>query len=169
VSGGVIQVTRGGIVAARAYGLPGSQTGEIVLMSTPRLLKRFTVASDGSYNGQVPLPKDISFGSHTVVMATADAKVSLGIKLVRTRMQFRIKRTIATNIFLNRAGVKKNAGKVTVTSSGRCRASLTKVRMSAKPGACYITVKQTAKGNNPAVFTRYTVQVVKKLIKPKKR
>ncbi len=169
VSGGVIQVTRGGIVAARAYGLPGSQTGEIVLMSTPRLLKRFTVASDGSYNGQVPLPKDISFGSHTVVMATADAKVSLGIKLVRTRMQFRIKRTIATNIFLNRAGVKKNAGKVTVTSSGRCRASLTRVRMSAKPGACYITVKQTAKGNNPAVFTRYTVQVVKKLIKPKKR
>ena len=168
VSGGVIEVTRGGIVSARAYGLPGSQTGEIVLMSTPRLLKTFTVAADGSYNGQVPLPTDIAFGSHTVVMATANAKVSLGINLVRTKMQFRIKRTISTNIFKNRAGVKKAGGKVTVTGSGRCKATLTKVKMSAKAGPCYVTVKQAAKGKYPAVNYRFTVQVVKKLIKKKK-
>jgi hypothetical protein len=168
VAGGEIQVTRGGIVAARAYGLPGSQTGEIVLMSTPRLLQTFTVAANGSYNGQVPLPKDIAFGSHTVVMATANAKVSLGIKLVRTRMQFRIKRTIATNIFKNRAGVKKAGGKLTISGSGKCKANLAKVTMSAKPGACYITVKQVAKGKYPAVFYRFTVAVVKKVIKPKR-
>lgn len=168
VTGGVIEVTRGGIVSARAYGLPGSQSGEIVLMSTPRLLKTFTVAADGSYNGQVPLPTDIAFGSHTVVMATANAKVSLGINLVRTKMQFRIKRTISTKIFKNRAGVKKAGGKVTISGAGRCKASLTKVKMSAKAGPCYVTVKQAAKGKYPAVNYRFTVQVVKKLIKKKK-
>jgi len=168
VAGGEIQVTRGGLVAARAYGLPGSETGEIVLMSTPRLLQRFTVSANGTYNGQVPLPKDISFGSHTVVMATANAKVSLGIKLVRTKMQFRIKRTIATTIFKNRAGVKKAGGKVTITGVGRCKATSTKVTMSAKAGRCFITVKQAAKGKYPAIYYRFTVQIVTKLIKPKK-
>lgn len=167
VAGGEIQVTRGGLVAARAYGLPGSESGEIVLMSTPRLLQKFTVSANGTYNGQVPLPKNISFGSHTVVMATANAKVSLGIKLVRTKMQFRIKRVIATNIFKNRAGVKKAGGKVTITGAGRCKASLTKVTMSTKPGRCFITVKQAAKGAYPAVFYRFTVQVVTKLTKKK--
>ena len=167
---GVIEVTRGGLVAAKAYGLPGSETGEIVLMSTPRLLKTFTVDANGSYSGQVPLPKKISFGTHTVVMATKSAKVSLGIKLVRTRMQFRIKRTIGTTIFRNRARiVKKGGGKVTISSSGRCRATATRVKMSSKPGACYITVRQAAKGKNKAVNVRFTVQVVKKAIKPKAR
>jgi hypothetical protein len=169
VAGGEIQVTRGGLVAARAYGLPGSETGEIVLMSTPRLLQKFTVSANGTYNGQVPLPKDIAFGSHTVVMATANAKVSLGIKLVRTKMQFRIKRVIATTIFKNRAGVKKAGGKITITGAGRCKATTAKVTMSAKPGRCFITVKQAAKGKYPAVFYRFTVQVVTKLIKPKKK
>jgi hypothetical protein len=160
-------VTRGGIVAARAYGLPGSETGEIVLMSTPRLLKTFTVDSTGAYSGQVPLPRDISFGTHTVVMATKNAKVSLGIKLVRTRMVFRIKRTIGTTIFKNRAGVaKRGGGKVTVSGAGRCKATATKVTMASKPGACYVTVRQAAKGRNKAIFYRFTVSVVKKL--PKK-
>lgn len=169
VAGGEIQVTRGGLVAARAYGLPGAETGEIVLMSTPRLLQKFTVSASGTYNGQVPLPKNISFGSHTIVMATANAKVSLGIKLVRTRMQFRIKRVIATTIFKNRAGVKKAGGKITITGVGQCKASLTKVTMSRNPGRCFITVKQVAKGKYPAIYYRFTVQVVKKLIKPKKK
>ena len=169
VPGGEIQVTRGGIVAARAYGLPGSESGEIVLMSTPRLLQTFTVSPNGSYNGQVPLPKNIAFGSHTVVMATSHAKVSLGIKLVRTRMQFRIKRSISTNIFKNRAGVKKAGGKVSISGTGKCKANLTKVTMAAKPGACYITVKQAAKGKYPAVFYRFTVSVLKKIVKARKK
>ena len=101
-------------------------------------------------------------------MATSNAKVSLGINLVRTKMQFRIKRTISTKIFKNRAGVKSAGGKVTITGAGRCKANLTKVKMSSKAGACYITVKQAAKGNYPAVNYRFTVQVVKKLIKKKK-
>ena len=63
-------------------------------------------------------------------MATANEKVSLGIKLVRTKMQFPIKRVIATTIFKNRAGVKKASGKITITGAGRC----------------FITVKQAAKG-----------------------
>lgn len=166
-SGGILQVTRGGLVAATAYGLPGSETGEIVLMSTPRLLQTFTVGANGSYKGQVPLPKDIAFGSHTVVMATKNAKVSLGIKLVRTRMQFRIKRKISSRIFLNRAGVVKvGGGKITVKGAGRCRANSKRVIMAAKPGGCYITVRQAAKGANKAIYYRFTVSVVKKL--PKK-
>lgn len=165
--GGVLQVTRGGIVAAQAFGLPGNETGEIVLMSTPRLLQTFTVNGNGSFNGQVALPKNIAFGSHTVVMATKSAKVSLGINLVRTRMEFRIKRVIGTTIFKNRAKVvKKGGGRVTVTGAGRCKANSTRVVMSAKPGACYITVKQAAKGANKPVYYRFTVSVVKKA--PKK-
>jgi hypothetical protein len=165
--GGVLQVTRGGYVAAQAFGLPGSETGEIVLMSTPRLLQTFTVNANGSFNGQVALPKDVSFGSHTVVMATKSAKVSLGIKLVRTRMQFRIKRVMGTTIFKNRAKVvKRGGGVVTITGAGRCKANSTRVVMSAKPGPCYITVKQTAKGANKALYYRFTVAVLKKL--PKK-
>ena len=166
--GGVLQVTRGGYVAAQAFGLPGSETGEIVLMSTPRLLQTFTVNANGSFNGQVALPKDIAFGSHTVVMATKSAKVSLGIKLVRTRMQFRIKRVMGTTIFKNRAKVvKRGGGIVSITGAGRCKANSTRVVMSAKPGPCFITVKQAAKGTNKAIYYRFTVAVLTKL--PKKK
>jgi YVTN family beta-propeller protein len=166
-SGGALEVTRGGLVSATAYGLPGNETGEIVLMSTPRLLQTFTVDKNGGFKGQVPLPKDIAFGSHTVVMATKNAKVSLGIKLVRTKMQFRIKRRISSSLFLNRAGVVKvGGGKITVRGAGRCRASAKRVVMASKPGGCYVTVRQAAKGANKAIYYRFTVSVVKKL--PKK-
>jgi len=166
---GAIEVTRGGILAARAYGLGASENGEIVLMSTPRLLQSFTVSSSGTYNGQVPLPKDIAFGSHTVVMATSNAKVSLGITLVRTKMQFRIKRVIGTTLFKNRAGVKKAGGTVKVTGSGACKATNTKVTMGSKAGACFITVSQAAKGAYKALTYRFTVSVVTKLIKAKSK
>jgi hypothetical protein len=163
---GALEVTRGGIISARAYGLPGSETGEIVLMSTPRLLKTFTVSPNGSYAGQVPLPTNISFGSHTVVMATKNAKVSLGIKLVRTRMQFRVGRVISTRLFRNRAGVIADGGAVRISARGRCKANNRKIVMAKKPGGCYITVRQAAKGTNKAIFYRFTVSVVKKA--PKK-
>ena len=163
---GALEVTRGGIVAARAYGLPGAETGEIVLMSTPRLLKTFTVSANGTYVGQVPLPTNISFGSHTVVMATKNAKVSLGIKLVRTRMQFRVNKVISTRLFKNRAKVKADGGKVTVSARGRCKANSKRIVMAKKPGGCYITVRQAAKGSYKSVYYRFTVSVVRKL--PKK-
>lgn len=166
-SNGAIEVTRGGILSARAYGLGASEMGEIVLMSTPRLLQTFTVTSTGSYAGQVTLPKDISFGSHTVVMATSHAKVSLGITLVRTRLQFRVKRVIGTTLFKNRAGVKNDGGKVAIKGSGRCTANLSRIKMSSKVGACFITVTQAAKGSRKALMVRFTVTVVKKL--PKKK
>ncbi|NBR67602.1 MAG: hypothetical protein EBT79_10075 [Actinobacteria bacterium] len=162
---GEIEVTRGGILSARAYGLGASETGEIILMSTPRLLQSFTVSAGGSFAGQVALPKDISFGSHTVVMATKNAKVSLGIKLVRTRLQFRTKRVFSTTLFKNRAGVKRDGGKVTIKGSGRCRATPTKVTMSSKVGACYITVTQAASRTHRSLMVRFTVSVVKKLRK----
>ena len=165
---GALEVTRGGIVAARAFGLPGSETGEIVLMSTPRLLKTFTVSANGTYSGQVPLPTDIGFGSHTVVMATANAKVSLGIKLVRTRMQFRVNKVVSTRLFKNRAMVKPAGGKVTVRARGRCKANNRRIVMAKKPGGCYITVRQAAKGQYKAVYYRFTVSVVKKAPKVKK-
>lgn len=159
---GALEVTRGGIVAARAFGLPGLETGEIVLMSTPRLLKTFTVSANGTYSGQVPLPTDIGFGSHTVVMATANAKVSLGIKLVRTRMQFRVNKVVSTRLFKNRAKVKAAGGKVTVRAKGRCKANNKRIVMAKKPGGCYITVRQAAKGQYKAIYYRFSVSVVKK-------
>ena len=166
-AGGTIEVTRGGSLAAIAYGLPSAEKGEIVLMSTPRLLGNFTVDADGGYKGQVPLPKDIAFGSHTVVMATKNAKVSLGIKLVRTRLEFRINKTTTPNLFLRRAGIaKSNISPVKVTGQGRCRANVKQITFAAKPGRCFITVKQAAVGNKKAIFYRFTVKVV---IKPTKR
>jgi hypothetical protein len=81
-------------------------------------------------------------------------------------MEFRIKRVIGTTIFKNRAKVvKKGGGRVTITGAGRCKANSTRVVMSAKPGACYITVKQAAKGANKPVYYRFTVSVVKKASK----
>jgi hypothetical protein len=166
---GSIEVTRGGVLAARSYGLPSLETGEIVLMSTPRLLQKFTVDKDGSFSGQVALPRDVALGSHTVVMATKNVKVSLGITLVATKLMFRIKSTIGTRLFEKRAGVKKVGGIVTVTGAGRCKAKLGKITMNKKPGKCFITVKQAAQGSNRALFSRFTVTVVKKLPKAKKR
>ena len=162
-AGGTIEVTRGGTLAAVAYGLPASETGEIVLMSTPRLLQTFTVDGSGGFKGQVPLPKNIEFGSHTVVMATRNAKVSLGIKLVRTRLEYRIKKKTAPNLFLRRAGIGRNStAPYTVSAQGRCKANNKVIRFSAKPGRCFITVKQAAQGNKKAIFYRFTVQVVTK-------
>jgi hypothetical protein len=166
-AGGTIEVTRGGSIAAIAYGLPSAEKGEIVLMSTPRLLGRFTVDASGGYKGQVPLPKDIAFGSHTVVLATTNAKISLGIKLVRTRLEYRIKKKTTPNLFLRRAGIaKSNVTPVKVSGKGRCRANSKQIIFSAKPGRCFITVKQAAVGNNKAIFYRFTVKVV---TKPTKR
>jgi hypothetical protein len=162
-AGGTIEVTRGGTLAAIAYGLPAAESGEIVLMSTPRLLQTFTVDASGGFKGQVPLPKNIEFGSHTVVMATKNAKVSLGIKLVRTRLEYRIKKTTKPNLFLRRAGVKKTSTEpFTVTGQGRCKASNNLIRFAVKPGRCFITVKQAATSNKKAIFYRFTVQVVTK-------
>ena len=166
---GAIEVTRGGVLAARSYGLPSLETGEIVLMSTPRLLQKFTVDQSGSYSGQVVLPRKISLGSHTVVMATSKVKVSLGITLVATKLMFRTKSVIGTKLFQSRAGVKKVGGAITVTGTGRCKAKLNKITMSKKPGKCFITVKQAAKGSNKAVYSRFTVAVVTKLPKTKKK
>ena len=166
---GSIEVTRGGVLAARSYGLPSLETGEIVLMSTPRLLQKFIVDKDGSYSGQVVLPRNISIGKHTVVMATKNLKVSLGITLVATKLMFRTKSFIGTRLFEKRAGVKKVGGAVTVTGAGRCKAKLGKITMNKKPGKCFITVKQAAKGTNRAVYSRFTVTVVKKLPKAKRR
>ena len=166
-AGGTIEVTRGGSLAAIAYGLPSAEKGEIILMSTPRLLGNFTVDANGSYKGQVPLPKNIEFGSHTVVMATKNAKVSLGIKLVRTRLEYRIKKKTTPNLFLRRAGIaKSNTSPVQVSGQGRCRANSKRIVFSAKPGRCFITVKQAAVGNKKAIFYRFTVKVV---TKPTKR
>ena len=160
-AGGTIEVTRGGTLSAVAYGLPSAEEGEIVLMSTPRLLQKFTVDASGGYKGQVPLPKNIEFGSHTVVMATKNAKVSLGIKLVRTRLEYRIKKKTTPNLFLRRAGVKRTStAPVTVTGQGRCRANAKQIVFAAKTGRCFITVKQAAQGNKKAIFTRFTVLVV---------
>ena len=166
---GSIEVTRGGVLAARSYGLPSLESGEIVLMSTPRLLQKFTVDKDGSFSGQVALPRDVALGSHTVVMATKNVKVSLGITLVATKLMFRVKSTIGTRLFEKRAGVKKVGGIVTVTGAGRCKAKLGKIQMNKKPGKCFITVKQAAQGSNRALFSRFTVTVVKKLPRGQKK
>lgn len=77
---GVLNVGRGGFVSLTAAGMTPGAAGEIIVMSTPRVLSSFTVASDGTFSGQVKLPSDLE-GNHTVVLATSSVSVSLGVEI----------------------------------------------------------------------------------------
>jgi len=78
---GALEVTAGGDVTAALYGFPASASGEIVMMSTPILLGSITTGRDGSFVGQVSIPKDLGVGDHTIILTTAGKTTSMGFKL----------------------------------------------------------------------------------------
>ena len=78
---GVLEVTAGGDVTAALYGYPASANGEIVMMSTPILLGDIRTGSDGSFVGQVSIPRELAVGDHTIVLTTAGRTTSMGFKL----------------------------------------------------------------------------------------
>lgn len=78
VTGGVLEVSEGGVVSAIAYGLPDGAAGEVVIFSTPTLLGSFTTGADGSFAGQVTLP-ELAPGAHTLVLTAGGVTSSLGL------------------------------------------------------------------------------------------
>jgi hypothetical protein len=79
---GVLEISRGGVVSVLAYGLSPGVEGEVVVMSTPRLIGQFTVSASGGATAQAQLPDDLGVGSHTVVVTVGDEAASLGFRIV---------------------------------------------------------------------------------------
>lgn len=79
---GVLEFGEGGYVAVLAYGLTPGVSGEVVVMSSPRLLKSFAVGADGGVAAQAQIPTDLAAGDHTVVVTVGDQAASLGFRVL---------------------------------------------------------------------------------------
>jgi hypothetical protein len=82
--GAVLEVASNGDVAVQAFGLRPGETVELVVMSTPTLLGRFTVDAKGAIKTSAKLPTSIGSGNHSLVVASPSVKASLGLKLVKS-------------------------------------------------------------------------------------
>jgi len=76
---GVLEIGPGGIINVAGSGLPASGAAELVVMSTPRLLKSFTAGADGTFADRAALPSDLAAGNHTVVLAGSGIYMAVGI------------------------------------------------------------------------------------------
>lgn len=79
--GAILEVNPDGEVVVLAYGLPVGDEVELVIMSTPTLLGRFTVGSSGSIETLASLPAGIGAGNHTLVVASENVQAALGLKV----------------------------------------------------------------------------------------
>ena len=79
---GVLEISVGGVVSVLAYGLKPGVAGEVVVMSTPRLIGEFKVADDGGASARATLPTDLELGDHTVVVTVGEEAASLGFRIV---------------------------------------------------------------------------------------
>lgn len=82
---GVLEIAEGGVVSVLAYGLTPGVSGEVVVMSTPRLISQFEVSEDGGASAQATLPSDLAVGEHTVVVTVGEEAASLGFRIVDER------------------------------------------------------------------------------------
>jgi alpha-tubulin suppressor-like RCC1 family protein len=76
---GVLEIGPGGVINVAGSGLPNSGAAELVVMSTPRLLKSFTAGADGTFADRASLPSDLPAGNHTVVLAGSGIYMAVGI------------------------------------------------------------------------------------------
>ena len=76
---GVLEIGPGGIINVAGSGLPGAAAAELVIMSTPRLLKSFSAGADGTFADRAALPSDLAAGNHTVVLAGSGIYMAVGI------------------------------------------------------------------------------------------
>jgi len=79
---GSIEIPKGGQVAVVAGGLTPGISGEVVVMSTPRLIGDFQVGASGDIAEQATLPTDLGLGTHTVVVTVGNEAASLGFRVV---------------------------------------------------------------------------------------
>ncbi len=83
---GVLEVALGGFVSVLAYGLMPGSNGEVVVMSSPRLIHSFVVADDGGVQAHAQLPTDLGVGHHTVVVSVGDEAASLGFRMISSQV-----------------------------------------------------------------------------------
>ena len=81
---GVLEIGSGGIINVAGSGLPGAASAELVIMSTPRLLKSFSAGADGTFADRAALPTDLPAGNHTVVLAGSGIYMAVGITVEAT-------------------------------------------------------------------------------------
>ena len=79
---GVLEISQGGVVSVLAYGLQPGVTGEVVVMSKPRLLSQFAVSDDGGASAHATLPLNLEIGEHTVVVTVGGEAAALGFRIV---------------------------------------------------------------------------------------
>jgi alpha-tubulin suppressor-like RCC1 family protein len=79
---GALEIPEGGYVSLIAGGLTPGDSGEVVVMSTPRLITDFAVGASGEVSQQAGLPTDLALGDHTVVVTVGSEAASLGFRLV---------------------------------------------------------------------------------------
>ena len=81
---GVLEIGPGGIINVAGSGLPGAAAAELVIMSTPRLLKSFSAGADGTFADRAALPSDLAAGNHTVGLAGSGIYMAVGITVEAT-------------------------------------------------------------------------------------
>lgn len=133
---GVLQISRGGSVSVLAYGLVAGTAGEVVVMSTPQRIDRFTVDSDGSASAHARFPSDLESGSHTVTVSVGDDSASLGFRITdgqsttpMTGMPVRNLLLVSALLLLVGLGMLSNSGQKRFRNSS----SAVAVRMSNPP------------------------------------
>jgi hypothetical protein len=85
---GVLEISQGGVVSVLAYGLQPGVTGEVVVMSKPRLLSQFAVSDDGGASAHATLPLNLEIGEHTVVVTVGGEAAALGFRIVNDESEF---------------------------------------------------------------------------------
>jgi LPXTG-motif cell wall-anchored protein len=65
---GVLQVARGGYIGVSTTGMPQSSAGQMLIMSTPRVVGEFVTSSSGSFAGQAKVPTNLPTGGHSLVV-----------------------------------------------------------------------------------------------------
>jgi hypothetical protein len=78
---GVLQFGQGGWIAVLGFGLEPVAPGQVIVMSTPRLLGRFETDVEGAAAIQTRIPDDLPVGGHTAVVSVGGDTASIGFRV----------------------------------------------------------------------------------------
>jgi len=78
---GSLQVTRGGHIGISLAGMPVSSLGQLIMMSTPKVIGEFSTTSQGTLSIQVGIPSSMSSGTHSLVVKSDWFAASFGIQV----------------------------------------------------------------------------------------
>ncbi len=81
-STGSLQVSRGGHIGISLAGMPVSAAGQLILMSTPKVIGEFTTTGGGTLSLQVGIPTSTSTGTHSLVVKSEWFAASFGFQVI---------------------------------------------------------------------------------------